>query len=224
MDRVVVIPARDEEDSIEELVRAAFRVGEATHVYVANDSSTDSTELMAQHAGAIVVPVPASRRGLAGVYRHGLQAAVNVHGMPALYAEMDAGGSHDPAALPDFWEALKHADIATGRRFGTGQARYNGSYRRALLSLAGTFVTNVRAGTKWWDATSGFIAYRGYALETLLLQPQIAEGHYYQTEVRLNAERLRLNIVEVPIVYKNSSSSLNWKSIREALRLSYATR
>jgi dolichol-phosphate mannosyltransferase len=215
--RVVVIPCRNESSSIEQLVTAALT--HADHVFVANDGSTDTTADVATAAGATVISVPANRAGLAGVYACGLRAALASHGEHAYIAEMDAGGSHDPAALPAFWAALHTADIAAGCRFNLPGAHYSGAWQRRLLSLGGTIVTNAINGTAFRDATSGFIAYRGTALARLLAAPWASTGHYYQTELRLRARQLGITIVEVPIHYRNSSSSLNWRSIVEALRL-----
>ena len=72
------------------------------------------------------------------------------------------------------------------------------------------------------DATSGYIAYRRSSLLKMREQGGYASrGHYYQTEARLKATRLGLRTCELPIVYRGSSSSLNWTSLREALWLTF---
>lgn len=236
----VVIPARNEGANLGRLLEEVHRY--ADEVIVANDSSTDNTAEVARECGALVVDVPPTRRGLAGVYRCGLGRAV-VHWetefakasgasdgspvvsrhnwkTPPIVVEMDAGGSHSPSDIPKFVEefAEGQVDVVFGRRFGP-DARYEGHYKRALLSLGGTMLFNLKYGTNWADATSGFIAYRMPALQWLLDGPWQSEGHFYQTEVRRRVWQLGMTWVEVPITYRNSSSSLNWKSISEALRL-----
>jgi dolichol-phosphate mannosyltransferase len=219
----VVIPAHNEEDTIGGLVECALV--HADRVIVANDSSTDRTEQVAEEAGAIVALVPRERRGLVGVYSFGLRVAVALHrtapcgGRGAYVCEMDAGGSHDPHELPKFWKALDEgADIAAGCRFAYG-GEYLGSWQRKSLSYFGTKLTNIVHGTKWCDATSGFVAYRSSSLDALLQVPYKSTGHYYQTEMRLRAQAMGMKTTEVPITYRNSGSSLNWRSIREALSL-----
>ncbi len=214
--KMVVIPCRNEEDTIYELVRQAQQW--ADEVIVANDGSTDRTAERARTAEARVVDVPSTRRGMAAVYVTGLKEALARGGQ--FIAEMDAGGSHNPYDLVRFWHELElGADMATGCRFGLEGADYDGHWKRALLSWGGTKVINLRNGTHWHDATSGFIAYRASALVKILARPLESEGHFYQSEMRLRARALGLDMVEVPIVYKNSGSSLRWSSIREALRL-----
>jgi dolichol-phosphate mannosyltransferase len=218
--RVVMIPCRNEADSIGGLVRRALE--HCDRVFVANDNSTDATAEVAASAGATVLTVPAQRRGLVGTYTFGLRSALTVVGREDTYiAEMDAGGSHDPAALPRFWSTLDYGfGIATGCRFGLRGAKYEGHWKRKALSWGGAQLTNLLHGTGFYDATSGFIAYRGDALAMLLEAGAFASsGHYYQTELRLRARELGIFMQEVPIVYKNSGSSLNWKSVAEALRL-----
>jgi len=133
---------------------------------------------------------------------------------------MDAGGSHNPEELPLFWNALaRGCDIALGCRFKMDGASYTGHWKRKLLSVGGTMLTNAIHGTKFRDATSGFIAYEGSALYRLLKSGYKAQGHYYQTELRLNARRLNLTCLDVPITFKSTNSTLNWRSVVESLRL-----
>lgn len=214
--RVVVIPARDEESTIAPLVRSALMHAEV--VIVADDSSSDRTADFAAAAGAIVLPVPNSRPGLPGVYRAGLAEALRIGGRQI--AELDAGGSHDPGALPRFWGALEDgAGVAFGARFSLPGARYSGVRSRELLSRGGTWLVNFLYGGGWADATSGFVAYGSEALERLLAFPLRARGHFYQTEVRLLVDALRIPRTEVPIEYVSSGSSLRIGSILEALTL-----
>lgn len=218
MKRAVMIPCKNEAASISTLVNHALRHVDV--VFVADDGSTDDTVTVAQRAGAVVEPVPPGRRGLVGVYTYGLQHTLNAVGTDAFIVEMDAGGSHDPAELPRFWRALeKGVDVAAGCRFGMHDSTYRGHWQRWALSKGGTWMVNARHGTAFQDATSGFIGYRGSALEKLLSTPWHSTGHYYQTEMRLRAVELGLRLEEVPISYQNSSSSLNWRSIREALTM-----
>lgn len=221
--RVVMIPCRNEAATIGSLVTEARQYADA--VLVADDSSADATADAARAAGAQVVAVPAGRPGLAGAYRCGLAAALAAHGPAAHYLEMDAGGSHAPGAIPHFWLALTMgADVCAGARFGLRGAAYVGHWQRKALSYGGTLVTNARHGTHFHDATSGFIAYKGDALARLIRDPWKARGHYYQTELRLRALQLGLQVAEVGIAYRNSGSSLNWQSIREAARLALGDR
>lgn len=213
--KCVVIPAKNEGETIGGLVLESFRYG-ADAVVVADDSSTDATATEARRVGACVVEVSPRRRGMAGVYLAGLEKALHLGASHVV--EMDAGRSHDPAQLNAFWNLLLIFDVASGRRFGPG-ARHRGHWKRRALSWGGTLLVNLLHRTSFLDATSGYMGYRRGALEKLLAVPLQSSGHYYQTEMRLRAVRLGLRIAEVPIVYRSSGSSLNGTSIREALKL-----
>jgi len=218
MKTTVMIPCRNEGENIAAIVRRTKQFAE--RVIVANDSSTDNTGVAAAAAGAIVFDVPPDRHGLTGTYTAGLRRAVEIAGVNSIILEMDAGGSHAPEDIPKFVGAISRgASVATARRFGGDGASYEGHWRRKALSYVGTVVTNAMHGTAFKDATSGFVAYTGWALNAILARPWKSSGHFYQTEMRLHALALGLRMVEVPIVYKNSGSSLNWKSIAEAAKL-----
>lgn len=211
----VVIPCRDEELSIGAIVKEALK--HADCVYVCNDTSVDNTAEVAREAGAIVINVPPTRRGLSAVYSTGLLAAL--HDNVDFIIEMDAGGSHDPTEIPRFIRMAKHTnvDIVFGERLYRGS--YLGSRKRYWLSKLGTWLFNFCHRSKFKDATSGFIGYTRGALLHTHQHSFKAEGHYYQSEVRARALASKLSYIEIPIEYRNSSSHLNQDSILEALQL-----
>jgi dolichol-phosphate mannosyltransferase len=215
---VAVIPCKNEADNIQSLVAEACIY--ADHVVVADDASTDATAELAYLAGAEVVSVHPGRRGLGNVYRLGLRSALKLYPSADVFVEMDAGWSHLPCQIWRFTRVLRYSDVAFGYRFGKG-ASYVSAWRRRALSRFGTALTNHLNDQAWKDATSGFVAYKRHALESLLAQPVLSRGHYYQTEVRLQAKALGLVCEQVPIDYRSSSSSLRAGAIFEAMRLSF---
>jgi dolichol-phosphate mannosyltransferase len=222
----VVIPAKNEASNIGTQIRSLLSLG-VRSIFVADDGSTDFTPNIARSAGVSVIPVPNTRIGLAGVYRFALKRASLILDSESIIVEMDAGGSHSHLDLYKFLDAFNdkpNLDVAFGRRFGK-DATYDALLSRKLLSYGGTFLTNLIDHQfeykQWWkDATSGYIAYKKSALDKLLSCDQIASGHYYQTEMRRNARKLKLNIVEIPITYVGGFSHLKLSSIKEALRCS----
>lgn len=226
MKYVVVIPAKNEEESIgwlvSEIADTVVQLGDDTSVsptvYVIDDGSTDRTAEVARDAGAHVFPMKTEgRRGLADVYRYGLQLAHRDGAM--LVTEFDAGGSHDPIDIAQHVvEIQRGAEVVTSTRFHEA-AVFDAPWQRRLFSKAGTLLTNALHGTKFTDATSGFTTYNRQALNYALVSVVESTGHFYQTEMRLLMKKFGMRIAEVPITYRSSSSSLNWKSVFEALRL-----
>lgn len=210
----VVIPCRGE-GYIRSQVQMLARHGCA--VLLCDDNLIDGQRLP-PIADAEVLSIPATRRGLAEVYRLGLMHAAS-KGFDVV-VEMDAGGSHSTAELNRLLRPLRDrpaVDAVFGERLRSG--RYEGHWRRKWLSQIGTWLFNWRHGTRWADATSGYIAYRRAALLKTHSAPFKATGHWYQSEVRARVLRTGVHAVEVPITYRNSSSRLSWRSILEALRL-----
>ena len=211
----IVIPCRGE-TSVSALICSAARYGT---VIVADDNAIDGHAMdgdVLRGLGARRVIIPADRHGFSEVYRQGIEYAA-AEGFDYI-VEMDAGGSHNPDSIPSLLHTLvEGADLATGERFYTGH--FVGSWKRRLLSRVGTALFNWRNGTHWHDATGGFIAYKREAVAHTHATEFEAAMHWYQSEVRLRAMAAGLKIVEVPIVYRTSRSSLNFRSIAEAARL-----
>ncbi len=208
----IVIPCRGEND-VTDLIRRASKYGV---VIIVDDNAIDGNamdESAIRNAGARRLVIPAHRRGFSEVYREGIMYAAR-EGFEYI-VEMDAGGSHNPDFIQFLLLTLADgADLATSERFNDGH--FVGSWKRRMLSQGGTFLFNWRNGTHLHDATGGFIAYK---CETIAYTHGVefeAEMHWYQSEVRVRALAAGLKIVEVPIVYRSSSSSLNWRGILEA--------
>jgi glucosyl-3-phosphoglycerate synthase len=51
----IIIPALNEEQSIEKVVRVLFKSFNDSEIIVVNDGSTDETEILANQAGALVI-------------------------------------------------------------------------------------------------------------------------------------------------------------------------
>jgi glycosyltransferase involved in cell wall biosynthesis len=87
-DVTIVIPALNEEQSIEEVVRGLVRRFPDSEIIVVNDGSTDKTDVLARHAGAIVINHEAPR-GYGAALRSGVHASTRDY---VLFC--DADGQH----------------------------------------------------------------------------------------------------------------------------------
>ena len=132
--------------------------------------------------------------------------------------EMDGGGSHSPAEIHQFIEKLDEGyDCVWGSRYVAGGDISNHPLYRRVLSSGGTILSNLVLGTKLKDMTSGFEAFRAEILAGMKLDNFLSTGHMYQTEMRYYCRNYKT--VEVPIHYIGGSSSLKWKSVKEALSI-----
>ena len=132
--------------------------------------------------------------------------------------EMDGGGSHLPAEIPQFLEKMEEGyDCVWGSRFMEGGSMKEQPLYRRILSQGGTYLSNFVLGTRLKDMTSGFEGFQREVLESMNLDRFLSTGHMYQTEMRYYCRNLKT--IEVPIHYVGTASSRKGSSVTEALKL-----
>ncbi|MDR2497158.1 MAG: glycosyltransferase [Tannerellaceae bacterium] len=152
-------------------------------------------------------------KNVVDAYIRGYREAVCRHDF---IIEMDAGMSHDPAALPMFLRALNEGnECAFGSRFINGGSIWDSNLKRRFLSKAGTLMSNLLLGTRMKDMTSGYQGFHVSAIKKLLQYELLSTGHFYQTEVRYLMRKFRY--IEVPIHYRMPSPNVSSKSVGNAL-------
>ncbi len=115
MKTLVVIPCKNLESEVGEVVRGVLGLDLGLDVVVINDGSTDGTSAAAEAAGAHVLEHEVNL-GKGAALKTGFEYAV-AKGYDAVVT-MDGDGQHDPSAIPDFLDALEtsDADIIVGTR------------------------------------------------------------------------------------------------------------
>ena len=115
MRTLVVIPCKDLEGEVGEVVRGVLGLNLGLDVVVVNDGSTDGTSAAAEAAGAHVLEHEVNL-GKGAALKTGFEYAI-AKGYDAVVT-MDGDGQHDPSAIPDFLDALEKcdADIIVGTR------------------------------------------------------------------------------------------------------------
>lgn len=130
--------------------------------------------------------------------------------------EMDAGGSHDPKALPTILQVLTEGyDCVFGSRFIAGGSIHDSNWKRYLLSKSGTVLSSLLLGTKLHDMTSGYQGFNARIVEKFLNCELLSKAHFYQTELRYLLRKTHYK--EVPIHYKAPSPSVSKKAIYNSL-------
>lgn len=213
---LVVVPAYNEADSIEEVARRAARHAD---VCVVDDASTDGTAELVE--GLERVHCIRHQRnthiaeGILDGFRHALDAGYD------FCITMDAGLSHDPDAIPDF-QARSDADLVLGYR--SAREKVPG-YRKAISAGANLLMNMALArrplpwgGAGLRDCTSGYRMYSRRAVELLTRVPLRSRAFDFHIEALAVVHRAGLRVVEVPITYRFSNSSLQPAIVWEALR------
>ena len=213
---LVVIPAYNEADTIEEVVRRSQKYAD---VCVVDDCSNDSTpRILASILGVHVIRHQKNTH-IAGAVLDGMRYALAAN--YDYVVTMDAGLSHNPDELPRFLHA-ESADLVIGTRI-RGAETNKSLYRRAL-SKTGTVLMNSilvaanRDGPRWiTDCTSGYRRYSHRSVEVLTTTPMQCRSFDFLLETLAVMLRAGLSVREVPITYNFTGSSLNSKVVVEAL-------
>ena len=129
--------------------------------------------------------------------------------------EIDAGFSHQPSDIPQFFCAMEQGmDCVFGSRF-IGRFEKS-SLKRRFVSWGGTALANLLLGTRQTDMTSGFELFSRKTLAMVIGRGIQSRAHFFQTEIKTYCRNLKF--VEVPITYRAASPRLGASSLKEAFR------
>ncbi|MCB1886632.1 MAG: glycosyltransferase [Rhodocyclaceae bacterium] len=181
---LIVIPARDEEDTIGTVVSRLHASG-WHDIVVVNDHSRDGTAARARECGAIVIE-PVLPLGAWGAMQTGIRFALR-HGYGGVIT-MDADGQHEAAELPNLMRSRHQANVVIGAFPERGSK---------LRRLAWIWFQRL-SGFSFADLTSGFRYYDSKAL-TVLAAPEATLLDYQDIGVLLLLRAHHLSIVEIPV-------------------------
>jgi dolichol-phosphate mannosyltransferase len=215
-DFLVVIPAYNEEQTIEEVVRSAKKYAD---ICVVDDCSTDSTPEILSREEDIYVITHERNTHIPGAVLDGMRYAVAKRYSYSI--TIDAGLSHDPDEIPLFINH-EYADLVIGSR----KRRINTPLYRKVLSFTGNFLYNISLDfpgsvfkeTYYKDITSGFRRYSGKAMQLLVSEEMESKSFDFLLESAMHIYKNSLTISEVPITYRFSNSSLSSRVIKDCLR------
>ena len=221
----LIVPLANEENEfapfIEAVCAALDRIGSGRVYLVVDTVSRDRThalcdKLAAADARFVAVWSP-ENRNVVDAYLNGYRAALR--GNHDFIIEMDAGLSHNPAALPVFLDKLAQGyECVYGSRFLPGQD--DGSEwpaQRRGLSQGGTYLANLLLGTDLYDMTSGYQGFPRRIVERFARYPLRSQAHFYQTELRYLLRHY--HSVEIPITYRAPSPSVSRRAIINSVRV-----
>jgi len=199
----VGLPAYNEEKNIAKIIVGLKKV--ADQIIVCDDGSTDSTSIIAESLGAIVIKHPKNLGYGSAIRSIFLKAReINSEGLVTI----DADGQHK---IEDIERVMKpvvdgQADISIGSRF-LEEGDNSPKYRKLGIKII-TKVTNSSLSEKITDAQSGFRAYNNKVLQSLTPSDS---GMGISTEILIKSSNLGFKIAEVPteIQYEGETSSQN---------------
>jgi glycosyltransferase involved in cell wall biosynthesis len=206
----VIVPARDEEATIGELLNRVVRLrvpGHHLRPIVVDDGSADRTPEIARRRGATVIRHPRNR-GLGAAVRTGLRAAVEAGASTVAY--LDADLEYCPEDIPRLVEPILagRADYVLGSRF-LGGVRGMRLHRR-LGNHAFTTLLVLLTRRRISDGQTGMRAFSREAAS----RAEIIHDYNYAQVLTLDLLRKGFRMEEVPIRYrvrKHGNSFVNWR-------------
>ena len=209
---LVIIPAYNEEGSVEKVVEEIHTYIPQVEVLVVNDGSTDKTLERARTAGVNVLDLPFNL-GIGGAMQAGYKFALEKKYDIAI--QVDGDGQHDPKEIPKLLQVLeeKEVDMVIGSRF-IGDSEFKSSMMRRVGISIFSRVISLIVGQKITDPTSGFRAANRRAIQLFAFDyPQ----DYPEPEVLVLLHQCGLKMAEVPILmnerYSGESSITKLRSI-----------
>lgn len=187
----IILPAFNEEKSIGTVLSSLKKAGYSDCIVV-DDGSADSTSLIAERHGAIVVRHPINR-GLGGALGTGLQAALDLGAEYIL--TFDADGQHAISDIKPMVQPLlqKEADAVIGSRLVNPEGM---PIHRRIGNWGLNAITYALFGVWTTDSQSGLRAFTRMAAQKIQLKTNRME---VSSEIIKEIGRNKLRLKEVPI-------------------------
>ncbi len=220
---LVIVPTYNERDNVVRLVEQVLAQDERIDMLIVDDGSPDGTgaiadEVAEQNSRVHVLHRP-RKMGLGTAYLTGFKWALERQ--YEFILEMDADFSHDPAHLPQFFDAATNADLVLGSRYREGKVTVvNWPMTRLFLSYMANIYARAVTGLPLYDGTGGFKCFRRKVLEAIDLNAVKSNGYAFQIEMSFRAWHKGFRLVEIPIVFVDRTegqSKMSNKIIREAV-------
>ena len=183
---LILIPARNEESSVAEVIAEVIQ-HTGCRVVLVDDASTDNTVQMARQAGALVLPLSV-QLGAWGALQTGMRFALR-EGYQYVIA-MDADGQHEAADVHKLFKPVREgrADVSIGACVSRGSR---------LRKIAWVFLKWI-SDLSMEDITSGFRAYNEPAIR-LLASKEATLLEYQDIGVLAQLKRHDLRISEIQV-------------------------
>jgi dolichol-phosphate mannosyltransferase len=219
---IVVIPTFNEAANIGGVLTRLLAVGPSYEAVVVDDASPDGTaDVVARLAACeprVHLLLRRGERGFGTAVRDGFREALRRGA--ALVGQMDADGSHDPAALPSLAAPLMDgtADVVIGSRYARGSRILGWGPWRYANSHVANALARYATGLPLADCTNGLRLFRREVLEALDLDRLRSRGYSMILETNYRAYRAGFRLREVPITFHPRAAGRSKLGVREIVR------
>lgn len=203
----IIIPAKNEEESLKKLLPVLKSTFNDAEIIVVNDGSTDGTGELCKQSGIKTVNHPYSM-GNGAAIKSGARNATR-----DILVFMDADGQHDPNDIPRLLNKLDEGYcMIVGARSLDSHASFSRRIGNQFYNKLASFMT----GFDIEDLTSGFrAAYRKHFIKFLYLLPN---GFSYPTTSTMAFFRSGLAVGYVPILAAQRTGKSHIKLLKDGLR------
>jgi dolichol-phosphate mannosyltransferase len=214
----IVIPARDEEGSIEQTVAeiATALAGERIpfEIVIVDDGSTDQTAARVQR---LIERYPGDVRLVSNTGRHGFGMAVRAglgQATGEAIAVMMGDGSDSPEDLVRYYRKVQEGyDCAFGSRFIRGSKILDYPVHKLAINRIANWFIRILFGLRYNDITNAFKCYRRQAIEGML--PLLSPHFNLTVEMPLKAIVRGYSYAVLPISWTNRKSGISKLKIKE---------
>ena len=206
MRTLVIIPCKNLEAEVGDVVRGVLGLDLDLDVVVVNDGSTDRTSASAGAAGAHVLEHK-TNLGKGAALKTGFEYAVD-KGYDAAIT-MDGDGQHEPSAIPDFLDALERcdADVIIGSRMdAVGEM----PKLRIWTNRTTSRIVSLLAGQEISDSQSGYRLIKVSVLRDVV-KSFVTTRYDTESELLIRAARRGYKVAAVTIrsIYTGTVSHIN---------------
>lgn len=203
----IIIPAKNEESSISDLIGSIKTIYPQAEIIVIDDGSEDNTAEYAKQAGAQVIHHPYSMGNGAAIKT----GARNASGDILVF--LDADGQHKPADISRLLRRLEEGyDMVVGARAHSSQANAGRSIANGFYNRLASYMT----GHRIQDLTSGFRAVRATKFrEFLYLLPN---GFSYPTTITMAFFRAGYLVDYIAIVTSKREGKSHIHPLKDGIR------
>jgi glycosyltransferase involved in cell wall biosynthesis len=195
----VVVPAYNEDQTIEKVLVKLLQLEELKEIVVVDDCSEDRTseivKSLASQFPQLVLVRHAKRQGKTAALKTGFQLSTG-----AVVIVQDADLEYDPEEIPSLIRPILdgHADVVYGSRFLVRKAARVLYFYHYLANRALTFLSNLFTNINLTDVETGYKAFRGEIIREMIIT---SRRFGFEIEVTAKVAKLKCAIFEAPISY-----------------------
>ena len=212
MKKLVIIPAYNESESIENTVEEIRNKAKGFDYVVINDCSTDNTKEICERNGYNVINLPINL-GIGGAVQTGYRYGYNEGDDVAV--QVDGDGQHNPEFLETMSDYLlqKQADMVIGSRFIKKEGFQSSGTRRIGIKYF-TFIIKVLTGKKITDPTSGL---RMINRNVMKIFAYDYPKDYPEPESVVAILRKKLIVEEIPVIMRERNGGVSSISLKKSI-------